>query len=171
MKPKGTACPSNRGIAVGRPKKFEPAFAPPACKSCPHRAFGRCCVCVCGLVKGVEVGAGDEGERGGAWGGGMGDSEGTRRGTRRGLAGDFRGTRALFWGLAQRNGAFSSGFRGTRPRPRRAFIILKGGSEVLEVACGVLQSSTADLHLKIYGPLAQAFSRPPFVAYASPPAF
>ena len=31
-----------------------------------------------------------------------GDSEGTRRGTRRGLAGDFRGTRAPFGGLAQK---------------------------------------------------------------------
>ena len=42
------------------------------------------------------------GERCGASGGGMGDSEGTRRGTRRGLAGDFRGTRAAFGGLAQK---------------------------------------------------------------------
>ena len=91
------------------------------------------------------------GERRGAgwW---EGDSEGTRRGTRRGLAGDFRGTRAHFGGLAQKGGAFSSGFRGTRPRPRWAFIILKGDSEVLGVACGALQSSTVGLHLKFYGP-------------------
>ena len=56
-----------------------------------------------GLVKGMEVGQ----EMGGRGVGGRGgDSEGTRRGTRRGLAGDFRGTRAPFGGLAQKTEHF-----------------------------------------------------------------
>ena len=143
MRPKGTACPSNRGIAVGQ--KFEPACAPPACnicsESCPHPAFGRCCACAWS-GEGNGGGAGDEGRAGWDVGWREGDSEGTRRGTRRGLAGDFRGTRAPFGGLAQKSGAFSSGFRGTRPRPRRAFIILKGDSEVF----GGGMRSVSELH-------------------------
>ena len=44
-----------------------------------------------------------------------------------GLAGDFGGTRLYLGGLAPQMGAFSSVLRGARPRPRWAFIILKGG--------------------------------------------
>ena len=108
-----------------------------------------------GLVKGMEVGQemGGGAGRGVAGGGFGGDSQGDSQGTRWGFPGDSRS----FWGTRSENGACSSGFRGTRPRPRLAFIILKGGSEVLEVACGVFQSSTVGLHLKFYGQLATAF--------------
>ena len=97
-------------------------------------------LCVRGLVKGMGGGGGMmRGAVAGAAGGGReGGLGGSGWGTRGGLAGDFWGTRALFGGTRSENGVFSSGFGGTRPRPRPAFIILKGGNEVLDVACGAL---------------------------------
>ena len=93
-------------------------------------------------------------------GGGLGgDSQGDSQGTRWGFLGDSR----PFWGTRSEIRSIFLGFQGVRPRPRGAFIILKGGSEVLEVACGVHQSSTIGPHLKFYGPL--------FVAYMSWSAF
>ena len=167
----GASAPCNFGLAQKRrsatgPRRCATLILREGRHGAPSRCnFGRSAgaVCACGMVEGIEVGGRRQWRVGRGVGWQEGDSEGTRRGTRRGLAGDFWGTRAPFGGLAQKSGAFSSGFRGTRPRPRGAFIILKGGSEVLEVACGVHQSSTIGPHLKFYGPL--------FVAYMSWSAF